>query len=232
MKLALLGYPIAHSLSPEIYRKLLGDQLESYQLLEIKDSSDVPKLTELRKNFSGLNITAPYKKHFMDMVEIKSESVKELGAINTISFSGNIAQATNTDLIATETILLRFQRQYPHLQVILLGNGSMASLTTLLATKHRIPLVQKSRSSGVDLSTLDLSSFHRDGIQTIVINSCSRSFVFKGLLHSQFIFWDFNYRFDPHKTTLPGKVLTYYDGQEMLELQALAAVEFWKGNKA
>ena len=107
----------------------------------------------------------------------------------------------------------------------------MAQMTAILADEIGLPLIQLSRNQGINLSEADLSVFEEENIQTIVINSCSRSFIFKGMLHPNFIFWDYNYNFEPHQTMIPSLVSSYQDGKEMLELQAQAALEFWKGNK-
>ncbi len=225
MKLALLGYPIAHSLSPQLYREFLGDQLEKYDLLEIEKPELVPGLPTLAEMYDGLSITTPYKKHFYNEVVITSNIVKELKAINTLSFRKSGIYGTNTDVTAVEQILLRFKSDYPDLSLILLGDGVMARLTVMVAKALQLPFEQYSRKKGDNLSHLDLSAGRNN--QTVVINCCSREFVFEGSLHPEFIFWDYNYSFIPHQSTLPSRVKSYIDGQEMLRLQALAAIQFW-----
>lgn len=225
MKLALLGYPIAHSLSPSLYREFLGDKLTSYSLLEIEDPSRVPTLAELSSQYDGLSITSPHKKLFFQDVVISSPIVNELKALNTISFRKSGIYGTNTDVIAVEKILLNFKARLPDLGLIILGDGVMARLTVMVAKTLVIPFEQYSRRKGDDLTHLNLSGPRVN--PTIVINSCTRDFVFKGSLHPDFIFWDYNYSFKPHQNTLPSLVKTYIDGEEMLRLQAIAAIEFW-----
>lgn len=225
MKLALLGFPIAHSLSPALYREMLGDRLESYELLEIEDPSRVPGLSELGKKFTGLSITSPHKKLFINDVVVRSPVVQELKAINTISFRESGIYGTNTDVIAVERILLRYKKQYPNLSLIILGDGVMAQLTVMVARSMVLPYEQYSRRKGDDITHLDLSAKREN--QTIVINCCTRDYVFKGSLHPDLIFWDYNYSFKPHQSTLPFLVKCYVDGEEMLRLQAQAALEFW-----
>lgn len=226
MKLALLGYPIKHSLSPELYRELLGDQLDSYKLLEIENSDEIPSLEQLSQTLDGLNITAPYKKHFLSSVKITSPTVRNLGAINTISFSPNGAFATNTDFLGVESLLKEFVTQFGVSEILLLGSGAMANMTKVLASQQDIPLQSFSRKDGDALEKLDL----RDMVTTaspLIINSCSRSFVFQGELPKQGIFWDYNYRFPSHQDHLPQKVRLYIDGTELLRRQAQSAIAFW-----
>lgn len=225
MKLALLGFPIAHSLSPKLYREILGSELESYELLEIENPDSIPSLEEMQKKFDGLSITSPHKKHFYKEVQISSEIVRELKAINTIAFRESGFFGTNTDVIAVEKILLRFKQTHPELSLVILGDGVMARLTVLVAKSLVIPFEQYSRRKGDDISHLNLAQPTRQ--QTVVINCCSRDFVFRGSLHPDHIFWDYNYAFKPHQNSLPSQVKSYLDGEEMLRLQAQAAVEFW-----
>lgn len=227
MRLGLLGFPIQHSLSPSLYRELLGDELESYELLEFKKPEDVPTLDILGKRLDGLSITAPYKTHFISQVQIKNAIIKNLGVINTLAFTSQGVLGTNTDLLATQTILSRYKRSHANLRIILLGSGSMARMTRLIANDLGIEVWQFARSLGHDIAHLNLSDTEMDS-PVLVINSCSRDFVFKGTLHPQMFFWDYNYKFSPHESTLPRTVSSYQDGQEMLKLQALAAIEFWK----
>lgn len=229
MKLGLLGYPITHSLSPKLYQTFLPDELESYKLFSYSNSSDVPPLSFFISRLDGLNITAPYKKHFIKQIEIHLPLVKTIGAVNCLAFpdDGRVI-GTNTDVLAVLEILKNYLSSYPSLKIILLGDGVMSLVTKLVAEDLKISLSQFSRKSHPDLSRLDIASLNQNGIQTLVINSCSREFVFHGPLSGNEIFWDYNYSFLPHQNSLPSQAKSYQDGQEMLNLQAKAAIKFWK----
>lgn len=227
MKLGLLGFPIDHSLSPRLYKELLGDQLESYDKFSFRSALEIPSLSFFASKLDGLNITSPYKTHFVSQAKIESDLVRDLGIINTISFKNATPEATNTDLIAVDKILSEFQKEYPILNIILLGDGSMAKLTKIVAHAKNIPIRQFSRKSQTAIHELDLRPFHAMGIQNLIINACSRDYIFQGKLSGDEIFWDYNYSFIPHQNNLPSQVKSYIDGQEMLLLQAQAAVHFW-----
>lgn len=226
MKLALLGYPIAHSLSPKLYQEILREKLTQYDLLAIPEVKDIPALDDLAKIYDGINITSPYKRHFIHEVDFNSEIVKNLGAINVIKFGLKRPLATNTDAVAVELILQDYIKKLPRIQLILLGSGVMAKMTKLIADKLSLPFSQYSRNTHGDISRLDLSDMS-DPSSTLVINSCSREFVFKGKIHPLAHFWDYNYKFELH-SHIPSLVSSYQDGQAMLKLQAEAAVAFWQ----
>lgn len=232
MKLGLLGYPIDHSLSPALYQKFLGDKLTSYQKFSCPNPTDVPSLDSFRDQLDGLNITSPYKTHFIGQVKIEDPLVAELGVINTLSFVGKETLATNTDYVAVVEILNNYKDEFGPLEIDLLGSGSMAKLTILVARQLGIPLRQYSRRTHKDIDHLDLSDTTSSGVQQLVINACSRDFIFKGKLSKESVFWDYNYAFSPHKTNISSQVKRYQDGEEMLELQAQAAIQFWSATRA
>lgn len=228
MRLGLIGFPVQHSLSPELYKEMLGTELEYYHLLPFEKPSLIPSLKELAVKYDGINITAPYKQHFNGELIIQSPIVKAINAVNTLSFTPEGVLGTNTDVMAVEEILENYKNIYPGIHIILIGSGVMARVTKLVCAKLSIKVSQISRTSHGDISKSDLTKLRDPLSQNIVINSCSRDFIFEGIISKEDIFWDYNYYFTPHVSSLPAKVLSYVDGQEMLKLQALAAVKFWK----
>lgn len=226
MKLALLGHPIAHSQSPKLYREMLGTKLEFYDLIDVSSPEDVPSLQSLAARYDGLNITAPYKKHYLKQLTIRPESVKALQSVNTLSFTAEGVIGTNTDSLAVRKILKEYKDDYGALDLIILGSGSMAQMTELIAQDLLISFKTFSRKAHGEIAQLDLSG-HVQKSQTIVINTCSRDFIFEGKLNPRQIFWDYNYSFTPHETRIPQQVKSYQDGQRMLRLQAEEAIHFW-----
>ena len=227
MKLALIGRSIAHSSSPLLYRKILGSEIQ-YDLIDIQDESQLPSLEELASRYQGINLTAPYKKFYLkDLKDVAPEALS-LNAINTISLGPSSFRGINTDYFATEAILIRFLHDYPKLHLLILGSGVMANLTKLLCEKYGISFNQVSRSNSENLSRLNVETFHQAGSQLLIINACSRNFIFQGHTTGEELFWDYNYKFLPHQNTLPFRIKSYWDGQEMLYLQALHAAKFWR----
>lgn len=226
MKLALIGKDISHSRSPAIYKKLFDREIH-YDLLDFKSESELPDLNALAKTYRGVNITSPYKAHYFNQVIVHDSAVVALGLINTLKFTPSGTFGTNTDLVAVRSILTELKHQFKNPHLILLGSGAMAKLTTLVAAELSLELTNLSRRDHPRLSELDVKPFEKTSVQNIVINACSREFIFKGQQSPSNIFWDFNYNFIPHQNSLPFLVKAYHDGQEMLYLQAEAAKEFW-----
>lgn len=229
-KFALVGKDIAHSRSPEMYRKLISPAVH-YDLLDYKNESDIPKASELLSKYDGINITSPYKKHFLSEVEL-TDSAKNVGAINCLKKGKDKIWGENTDYLAIVDILKDFQTKYGQLEIVILGDGVMSVVAQQALKNLQLSFQLLSRKLTKDFNQLNLNDyFHEKNGRPLVINTCAREFVFNGNLPITALFWDFNYNFPPHSSQLPAKTHLYTDGLEMLERQAFYAVAFWSDRK-
>lgn len=228
IKLALIGKNIQHSLSPSIYKNILGPKVH-YDLLDYTDESEIPPVDELFKVYSGINITSPYKKHFLNSVELTA-SAKKLGAINCLKIEDGKVVGENTDYLAIVDILSRWKSTYGELDVALLGDGVMSKITEMALKQLEMNYKVYSRKQSSGFSYLDFEQAYSNSLtQLIVINTCAREYVFQGSLPKSTLFWDYNYHFLPHQH-LKNHIKLYIDGEEMLDLQAKYAVAFWSFN--
>lgn len=99
-RLAVLGWPIAHSASPRMHQPALdANGIDArYIRLEVQPG-DIPeafaRMQEL--GFIGCNVTVPHKLDAMANCTEVSLQAKELGAVNTVVFDGNVIRGFNTD---------------------------------------------------------------------------------------------------------------------------------------
>ncbi len=224
----LIGKNISHSKSPKIYQNLLGNHIQ-YDLLDFQSEGEIPALKELLENYVGINITSPYKRHFVNEV-ILTSSAKKLQAINCLKLKDGQVYGENTDYLATLEILKNFKHTVKKpLEIIILGDGVMSQVCQLAASECVFNFKVLSRRATIDFDNTNLIPENYTK-QLLIINCCSRDYVFKGAIDEQALFWDLNYNFEPHKKRLPGIVEKYKDGLELLELQAKYAVAFWSDN--
>ncbi|MGW8224444.1 MAG: shikimate dehydrogenase [Anaerolineales bacterium] len=97
----LLGYPLEHSLSPQVQAVALqtrGLQGE-YNLYPVRNEKDLPGvINQLREGtISGLNVTIPYKRAVVGLMDVLSPVASLIGAVNTISCQHNQLVGDNTD---------------------------------------------------------------------------------------------------------------------------------------
>jgi shikimate dehydrogenase len=127
-RFAVMGNPIAHSLSPFIHQRFaeqLGISL-SYEKILVAEANFESEVSEFfRQGGKGLNITLPFKQRAFAMSDLVSLGCKEAKAANTLWFSAEKLNADNTDGIG----LIRDLSSYCELrrkQVLLLGAGGAA----------------------------------------------------------------------------------------------------------
>ncbi|MBT3980932.1 MAG: hypothetical protein HOE90_06225 [Bacteriovoracaceae bacterium] len=223
MNLALLGKDISHSRSPEIYEKISGGTV-NYKLLDYPTAGDIPQIETLfsENNLDGLSITAPYKRVYLDHVQIEDPLVKKLDCINAIAQSDDGFFATNTDWLALCSLFPKyFTNSFDH--VVLLGDGSMSKMTAEYLSEKKISFEVVSRKAG----NLNSDFFTQKCHPVFLINCISRNYLFEFTLPSGSIFWDYNYNRPEQKDKILKCSSSYIDGFEFLYSQGEHAYKFF-----
>jgi len=222
IKLGLVGKNIAHSKSQEMYEKIYNQKID-YTLFDFNNIQEILPLDSLFSQVEGVSITAPYKKHFLKDC-IVSDEIRELGAINCIRKCDEVFEGTNTDLLASREILSRYNSSDN--TFVVLGSGSMAKMILKIFKERSIDLIHLYRRRDGPLDKLDLTQYSKDNKRLFIINACAREFEFNGQLSQNSIFWDLNYSHSGNFNYLSERC-TYFDGEELLYLQAIYATKFW-----
>ena len=101
MKAAVLGAPIAHSLSPVLHRaayQALGLTGWSYEAIEC-DAVRLPAVLDgCGPQWAGLTLTRPHKRAVLPLLDETDPLAREVGAANTVVFTGGRRHGHNTDL--------------------------------------------------------------------------------------------------------------------------------------
>lgn len=130
MKCGLLGRKLGHSYSPQIH-DLLGDY--SYVLFE----KEPDELENFLKNgdFSGLNVTIPYKKEVIPYLSELSPTAKKMDCVNTVlRRSDGTLYGHNTDYFGFTSLVRHAGLSVAGKKVLVLGSGG-ASNTAVAALK-------------------------------------------------------------------------------------------------
>ena len=130
MKCGLLGRKLGHSYSPQIHN-LLGDY--SYVLFE----KEPEELENFLKNgdFSGLNVTIPYKKEVIPYLSELSPTAQKMGCVNTVlRRSDGTLYGHNTDYFGFTSLVRHAGLSVTGKKVLVLGSGG-ASNTAVAALK-------------------------------------------------------------------------------------------------
>ena len=171
-KLAVLGFPIKHSASPEMHQAAL-DALEidvKYVRLEIEPGSLAEGFNLMQEaGFIGCNVTIPHKLEAMECCDEVSDSVRVLGVANTIIFRDGKILGDNTDgpgLIKALEADLGFSVEGSSILLLGAGGGAGKAIATQLAVDKCSNLylsnrtISKIESLRSNLSQYTETSFH------------------------------------------------------------------------
>jgi shikimate dehydrogenase len=107
-KAAVLGSPIAHSLSPVLHRAAyaaLGLTDWTYQAIECDEQRLPGLLAGCGPEWAGLSLTMPLKRAVLDLLDDAESLVTEVGAANTVTFEAGARRGHNTDVPGMITAL-------------------------------------------------------------------------------------------------------------------------------
>ncbi len=122
MKCGLLGRKLGHSYSPQIHAQL-GDY--DYNLYEAEPENLADFLAH--GDFTGLNVTIPYKKAVIPYLDALSPVAQKLGAVNTIVRREGKLIGHNTDYFGFQTMLRRSGLVVAGKKVLVLGSGGASN---------------------------------------------------------------------------------------------------------
>lgn len=153
MRAAVLGSPVAHSLSPVLHgaaHRAMGLRGWSYGLHECGEDGLAPFLEGLGADWAGLSLTMPLKRRAMDLADRVSDLSRAVGGANTLVRAGDGTwDAHNTDVEGITTALTEAGITAPARAVVL---GAGATAASALAALRELgvgePVSLLARSTG------------------------------------------------------------------------------------
>ena len=173
VRLAVLGSPVEHSLSPAMHNaalEALGSDLR-YAKMECPPE-DLTEAVDCarRANFLGLNLTIPHKFAALELCTELDDTARQLGAVNTLLFDGSRTAGFNTDgpgLVRAIREVFSFDLR--DLRVMVLGAGggagSAAALQCALEKCPRLVLVNRTENKAHDIAQRATELLHTDRLE-------------------------------------------------------------------
>jgi 3-dehydroquinate dehydratase/shikimate dehydrogenase len=151
----ILGHPLEHSLSPELYNTAfhcLGINA-AFLPFDTVDLEDFPDWTRQLK-LNGLSVTLPHKSAVMKFCQRLDPLAEKAGAANTIVRQGSRWTAYNTDMLGIAGALEKHKVALAGTRVLLLGAGgaARAAAAWLALKKSRVSICSRTHRSAVDLA--------------------------------------------------------------------------------
>ena len=99
-RLAVLGWPVAHSASPRMHQPALdANGIDArYIRLEVEPGQIPEAFSRMQAlGFIGCNVTVPHKLDALETCTEVHPDARALGAVNTVRFDGDAIRGYNTD---------------------------------------------------------------------------------------------------------------------------------------
>ena len=127
--LGVIGYPIAHSLSPRMQGAAIAASGAdcAYIALPVAPEALAAAVEGLRcLGFAGFNVTIPHKVAILPLLDALDESARAIGAVNTVSIEAGRLRGYNTDGSGFVAALRKRNFSVEGCRVLLLGAGGAA----------------------------------------------------------------------------------------------------------
>ncbi len=245
--LGLIGNPVAHSRSPQIFARFFQSELLTdweYQLFPLENIDALSELIAQNLQLIGFNVTIPYKQQIIPHLHILSPEARFAGAVNTVLVVRKTDRiyltGHNTDVFGFEKSLGNTNFK-THSNALILGTGGASKAVQYVLQQHKIPFQLVSRKMGNNqISYADLNQQVMEQ-HTFIINTTplgmepdTESFP---PIPYEFL-TPFHYCYDlvykPEKTQFLAlaeeKGASIQNGMQMLQFQAEKAWELFKLN--
>ena len=125
---AVVGNPVAHSLSPRIHDEFAREtgQAMSYEAIEIATDGFAAGIAALQQQgYRGVNVTVPFKREAWELCDELSARARTAGAVNTLILQADgTIQGDNTDGVGlVRDLTHNLKINIPGQNLLLLGAG-------------------------------------------------------------------------------------------------------------
>lgn len=244
-RFGLIGKPLSHSFSQRYFtekfeREGLVDH--RYDPFELGSIEELPQLLRNTPDLRGLNVTIPFKRSVIPLLDSVDPLAAAVGAVNTISVRDGRTTGHNTDVEGFRSTLLPLLKgKKPRALVLGSGGASRAVACVLKELGIRFRIVSRSRERG-DM-TYDLLDPIVISVCPLIINTTplgmfpnvdTRPALPYEAIGPQHVLIDLVY--NPSETAFlsEGRARGAHvtNGAHMLEAQAEASWRIWQGAQA
>ncbi len=155
VEVALVGDPVAHSLSPAIQTAAFAaESLDwEYRLVRVPEGGLESVWPELMHRFRGLNVTSPHKLEAARLADDLSPAARACASVNTLTFGSTGSFGDSTDGPGFMAAILRSVGRLPQ-RVVMAGTGGAARAVAaaLVSAGARVVVLGRNRTAGSELA--------------------------------------------------------------------------------
>ena len=147
---ALIGYPLGHSLSPQIHQRLF--QLEGVKAEYLLDDFPPQALEAhlpILQSYAAFNITIPYKTALLDHLAGISENARLYGSVNAVQVREGRFYGDNTDCVGFLRTLEGHGLSL-NTRVCVVGAGGVGRMFALEAARQGAQVTLAARASSLE----------------------------------------------------------------------------------
>ena len=245
---ALLGHPVAHSVSPEIHNAAFAaagvDAV--YVALDVLPDGVRTAVAAVRAlGLLGANVTVPHKQAVFRVVDRHTTAARSSGAVNTLYWDGSALVADNTDVEGLSHVLQHDVGLQAGEDVVLFGAGgaARAAAVALGGVGARVEVVARERAAAQEVLDVAVAAGAAAGagaVPRLVVNATPLGLHGERLpdrfmqLRPQQVALDLVYApgDTPFLAAARAAGAAVLDGRGMLVAQAAAAFTRWTGVSA
>lgn len=144
-KYGLIGRSLGHSFSKSYFEQLFMEKSIDaiYQNIELSDISEIKPV--LTSDFSGLNVTIPYKEQIIPYLDELTEEAKIVGAVNVIQYKDGKTIGHNTDTYGFRNSIKPFLNNH-HDRALIFGTGGASKAVEFVLKSLGIDVIFISRN--------------------------------------------------------------------------------------
>jgi shikimate dehydrogenase len=159
-KYLVIGDPISHSLSPLIHnywmkKHRLIDSIYEKKKVEKKDLEGI--VNQVRTGeIKGVNITVPYKKEIIPLLDDIKGDAQLTQSVNTLSKVNNEVYGYNTDTEGFKNSLINDYIEYHNKNILIIGAGGVTPsiLEAFVNTANKIYITNRTKEKANELKKL------------------------------------------------------------------------------
>lgn len=238
LRLALLGDPVAHSLSPLMHREAMEQAglRGSYETIRAGRSRLRSEVEAVRRGErDGINVTMPLKQAAAELCDGLTPEAERSGSVNTIKAAGGGIVGHSTDVVAVCHILARWGDS----PLLILGAGGSARAALAASERRPVYLAARRQEAGRELIAGDSQaaavSWGTAVAGAIVANATPLGMAGEALpegtltVAAGLIDLPYGTTATPAVDEARARGLPVVDGVEFLALQAAASFAWWTG---
>lgn len=136
-KFGLIGKSLEHSFSPAYFEKKFKEEKikATYEAFEMDDVSELKSFL-LSQDVSGVNVTIPFKKDVLAIMDELDPISSAVQAVNTIKVINNKLFGYNTDVIGFQKSLQKFIENQQISALVIGSGGASLAVTHALKSMH------------------------------------------------------------------------------------------------